>query len=191
MKNKRWCDFLNLLVTYPSNAFTSKIPNLEVLNKKLLDNSVLNGLERAFLIECLKNFSNPLKRKNGTAAVNHDASPKRKNCKVQISPFELNYYETTSSQTDELKDYQPPLNNTSLTNDVRQSKKLTDLEKVDLATDLMLKSFDKRRTFILLEKPLVSFVKEKFPLLFSCTERAAEDRFCETLKEKELSGVKD
>ncbi|GFU42001.1 DUF5641 domain-containing protein [Trichonephila clavipes] len=162
---------------YPSKASTSKIPNLEVLNKKLIDNSALNGLERAYLIECLKNFSNPLKRKNDTGALNQDARPEMKNRKVQVSASNLIANRATSTQTDELINYQPPLNNTTLTNDIiTQSKKLAASEKVDLAkaTDLMVKSFDKRRNFILIEKPAVSFVKEKFPLLFSCTEVCKE-----------------
>ncbi|GFY48017.1 DUF5641 domain-containing protein [Trichonephila inaurata madagascariensis] len=162
---------------YPSNASTSKIPNLEVLNKKLLDNSALNGLERAFLIECVKNFSNPLKRKNDAVAVNQDAHREMKNRKVQVSASNLIANRTTSTQTDELINYQPPLNNTTLTNDIIvQSKRLAASEKVDLAkaSDLMVKSFDKRRNFILIERPAVSFVKEKFPLLFSCTEVCKE-----------------
>ncbi|GFX62310.1 DUF5641 domain-containing protein [Trichonephila clavipes] len=157
---------------YPSNASTSKIPNLEVLNKKLMDNSALNGLERMYLIECLKNFSDPLKHENGTVAVNQDHA-RMKNRKVKLCPQKLTSYRTTSTQTDELINYQLPLNKTTLTNDIiKQSKQLAALEKVDSAkaTDLMIQSFHKRRNFIFIENPAVSFVKERYPLLFSCTE---------------------
>ncbi|GFQ65837.1 DUF5641 domain-containing protein [Trichonephila clavata] len=181
--------------SYASNASTSKMPNLEVLNKKLIDNSALNGLERAYLIDCLKNFSNPLKRKNDTVAVNQDARPEMKNRKVQVDAANLIAHRATSTQTDELINYQPPLNNSTLTNDIIiQSKKLAASEKVDSvkATDLMVKSFDKRRNFILIERPAVSFVKEKFPLLFSCTEVRNElDRIFYTGKSQEfISNIK-
>ncbi|CAL1287852.1 unnamed protein product [Larinioides sclopetarius] len=67
----------------------------------------------------------------------------------------------------------PTLNTSIATNDIIvQSKRLATADKIDtaIANDLMAKSFDKRRNFILIERPMASFVKEKYPLLFSNAE---------------------
>ncbi|GFU33703.1 DUF5641 domain-containing protein [Nephila pilipes] len=159
--------------SYSSVASTSKAPSEAILAQKLLDNGSFTGLERAFLLQCLKNHFNPLKRKIVTEAGTPDIRPEMKNRKVQVDAGNLISRRTTYTQTDELINYQPPLNNTTFSNEIiAQSKKLAASDKIDsaVATDLMAKSFDKRRNFILVERPVVSFVKEKYPLLFNCTE---------------------
>ncbi|GBN00089.1 hypothetical protein AVEN_119591-1, partial [Araneus ventricosus] len=73
----------------------------------------------------------------------------------------------------ELIHYKPSLNTSIAANDIiTQSKRLASEDKIDAAAanNLMSKSFDKRRNFILIERPFTSFVKEKYPLLFSNAE---------------------
>ncbi|GBN80021.1 hypothetical protein AVEN_235904-1, partial [Araneus ventricosus] len=97
----------------------------------------------------------PLKRRKEDDSVR----PKMKNRKVQVDAANLIANKTTYTQTDELINYKPSLNTSTA-------------DKMDAAitTTLMSKSFDKRRNFILIERPVTSFVKEKYPLLFSNAE---------------------
>ncbi|KAF8783096.1 uncharacterized protein LOC129963396 [Argiope bruennichi] len=149
---------------------TSKQPDKKELVQKLLDNRVLTGLERAFLVDLLEDFNYPsLKRKS----VDDLVRPEMKNRKVQVDAANLIATRVTSTQTDELINYKPSLNSTITANDIIiQSKKLAAADKIDaaIATDLMLKSFDERRNFILIKCPFAKFVKEKYPLLFSNAE---------------------
>ncbi|GBN44209.1 hypothetical protein AVEN_32713-1, partial [Araneus ventricosus] len=148
----------------------SKEPDRKELVQKLLDNRVLTGKERAFLVDLLEDsYHPPLKRRKEDDSVR----PEMKNRKVQVDAANLIATKTAYTQTDELIHYKPSLNTSIAANDIiTQSKRLASEDKIDAAAanNLMSKSFDKRRNFILIERPFTSFVKEKYPLLFSNAE---------------------
>ncbi|CAL1287851.1 unnamed protein product [Larinioides sclopetarius] len=152
----------------PSPA-VSKEPDRKELVKKLLDNRVLTGKERAFLVDLLEDsYHPPLKRRREDDSIR----PVMKNRKVQVDAVNLIANKTSYTQTDSSLE-KPTLNTSIATNDIIvQSKRLATADKIDtaIANDLMAKSFDKRRNFILIERPMASFVKEKYPLLFSNAE---------------------
>ncbi|GIY99033.1 uncharacterized protein CEXT_141541 [Caerostris extrusa] len=161
-----------------SIASTSREPDRNEITRKLLDNATLTGRERAFLIDFLNNHGS-LKRKDNSGDVQPTA-PEMKNRRIQVTASNLIVYKTTQTQTD-----------SSRTNNdiIVQSKKLASAEKIDVAkaTDLMAKSFDKRRNYIIVERPAVSLVKERYPLLFSYREVLHElDRILYDGKSKEF-----
>ncbi|GIY99032.1 DUF5641 domain-containing protein [Caerostris extrusa] len=171
-----------------SIASTSREPDRNEITRKLLDNATLTGRERAFLIDFLNNHGS-LKRKDNSGDVQPTA-PEMKNRRIQVTASNLIVYKTTQTQTDELINYQSSLDSSRTNNDIIvQSKKLASAEKIDVAkaTDLMAKSFDKRRNYIIVERPAVSLVKERYPLLFSYREVLHElDRILYDGKSKEF-----